>query len=697
MLSKNIKKTYSTIFVLIVSLSFTFSGFAAVPVYAADEVSSGQCVADANMILNSGFELPVVDNPPGNWTSVPVGDPELLWTSNDAGYPYVEIQAGYTEYSVRWLPHSGVQYAEIDGGTSHDVSQVLNTIPGYSYSLSFWSTPRPNQPESVNIMDISVDGQKLDTLTASGTDMTNWSQHTYTFTATATSTRVSFNQGQTTSIGEGTFLDDVSVICDPESLPPTSLNFNVVASKIVCDFESDLPNWGLGGPDINASTTSEFLNSHSNCHLEPGWSFQWANDTTADPGHTFIGEAAGWNTFGPTDGGGITTTSLSLSSDAPYVWVREVLKDNYLPFTFTYPSSGDNNAVSAEMYCSVDVLNYDNYDRIDGPLVSGATYYCVAFNAETSTVVSDVPVPPPTPPVPPIDNGGGGGGGGIGGHRRDISNLLATGGGEILGATSCSYLRDYLKIDWQNDKIEVLKLQSFLNVFEKENLSYTGIYNQATFDAVSRFQTKYSEDILEPWGPKVTKGFTYILTKKKVNEIYCNTIIPVTQTEQNEIDAFKSSGASVYNGIGQSTENSGQDQNQGISIENTNLEAESIPVVNLTSSSSNDSVIKNVAISLFALPQKIFSDWKYLLVFLILVAIIVAIVRLFRDSGDGHDDLDNPISAEEIPSQPIEVDLIENEESPVIILPSASALPDEEIVIENPEEEPEEIIEEKIS
>ena len=108
--------------------------------------------------------------------------------------------------------------------------------------------------------------------------------------------------------------------------PPTSININITTSKIVCDSESDLPNWGLGGPDITASTTDEFLSSHPSCHLAPDWKFQWASSTESDPGATFTGEAIGWNTFGPTNQQGIVTTTVSVSSTTSYVWVREVLK-----------------------------------------------------------------------------------------------------------------------------------------------------------------------------------------------------------------------------------------------------------------------------------------------------------------------------------------------------------------------------------
>ncbi len=132
------------------------------------------------------------------------------------------------------------------------------------------------------------------------------------------------------------------------------------------------------------------------------------------------------------------------------------------------------------------------------------------------------------------DNGGGGGGGG---HRRSS-------GGKVLGAetgpTACFYLNDYLRRDFNNDQAEVLKLQLFLKYFEGESaLTTTGVFDQATYDAVSRFQTKYRSDILSPWGYSSPTGYVYILTKKKINEIFCKTAFPVSTQQQEEIDNFK--------------------------------------------------------------------------------------------------------------------------------------------------------------
>ena len=64
------------------------------------------------------------------------------------------------------------------------------------------------------------------------------------------------------------------------------------------------------------------------------------------------------------------------------LWVREVLKSGYLPFT---DDSSVNPSFSAEIGCYNDAVNYDNYDSIDNP-VAGGTYYCVAWNVQVRHV-----------------------------------------------------------------------------------------------------------------------------------------------------------------------------------------------------------------------------------------------------------------------------------------------------------------------
>lgn len=176
----------------------------------------------------------------------------------------------------------------------------------------------------------------------------------------------------------------------PEPEPQTA---TVIATKIVCDSESDLPNWGNGsGPNITSTTATDYVSSHSNCKLEPDWKFQWAPNGTSNPGDNILSEASSpWTTFGPTDVNGVATAQIPAGA---LTWLREVLKEGFVGFSGDLNSEQNpTNPTSAEMYCNTDVLNYDNYDWID-PVSAGQTYYCVAFNAKT-----EVPPPPTTSTV----------------------------------------------------------------------------------------------------------------------------------------------------------------------------------------------------------------------------------------------------------------------------------------------------------
>jgi PKD repeat protein len=156
---------------------------------------------------------------------------------------------------------------------------------------------------------------------------------------------------------------------------------------------------------------------------------------------------------------------------------------------------------------------------------------------ETITIVVS-----PTPP---------GGGGGCSGNCTTPTPGPITGGGGGNGPivpnptpkpeapNSCYYLFDHLKKGWNNNPVEVKKLQVFLRDLEGFNVEITGVYDDQTINAVNAFQLRYRDDILTPWGHTAPTSFTYITTKKKVNEIYCKKAFPVTVQEQAEIDAYR--------------------------------------------------------------------------------------------------------------------------------------------------------------
>ncbi|MEK7091697.1 MAG: peptidoglycan-binding domain-containing protein, partial [Patescibacteria group bacterium] len=130
-------------------------------------------------------------------------------------------------------------------------------------------------------------------------------------------------------------------------------------------------------------------------------------------------------------------------------------------------------------------------------------------NPPTNIVISDEYsfTTEPTPPnVCTTNCGGGGGGGGGGGYITPIPTVITD---QPCGL----YLKKYIKFGEANDIYEVKKLQSFLIVFEKETgLKVTGFYDRATFEAVVRFQKKYSRDVLGPWGITDSTGYVFITT-----------------------------------------------------------------------------------------------------------------------------------------------------------------------------------------
>lgn len=113
------------------------------------------------------------------------------------------------------------------------------------------------------------------------------------------------------------------------------------------------------------------------------------------------------------------------------------------------------------------------------------------------------------------------------GRRRGGSVLGATTDGEVLGAStdSCSmYISDYMQKGHSNSS-EVEKLQNFLNQ-QGFVVATTGVFGDATEEAVKQFQLKYKEEILMPWvnlglSDGSPTGVVYKTTRWKINNMMC--------------------------------------------------------------------------------------------------------------------------------------------------------------------------------
>ena len=110
------------------------------------------------------------------------------------------------------------------------------------------------------------------------------------------------------------------------------------------------------------------------------------------------------------------------------------------------------------------------------------------------------------------------------------SNLVDLLGGEEPNVPSefsdyvCKrYMKEYILPGGNNNPVEVKKLQEFLNLSEGEKLALDGTYDADDIEAVKRFQNKYKDQIMAPWGLTEATGRVLRTTTAKINILLCAT------------------------------------------------------------------------------------------------------------------------------------------------------------------------------
>ncbi len=185
------------------------------------EVCNNCVEGDTELIVNGGFETPALGN--GQWAVYPDGS-LTSWdvTGGSAGLEIQNNAAG--------APHSGNQLAELDSHTPGDsasgIEQVVDTVPGQQYRLTFYHSPRPNNgPDTDNAIELGVlvtstsgvmvnDVIGQPSYSGSGTV---WKEYTYDFVALDAQTTVSFTDAGSQQDTLGGYLDDISLVtldCD---------------------------------------------------------------------------------------------------------------------------------------------------------------------------------------------------------------------------------------------------------------------------------------------------------------------------------------------------------------------------------------------------------------------------------------------------------------------------------------------------
>ncbi len=159
----------------------------------------------------------------------------------------------------------------------------------------------------------------------------------------------------------------------------------IYGRKVVCEAEEYLPDWGVvdginpDKPDmITGNTAQDWVDqSGGHCWIDDQWAFQWvwASQRTNPDDNQELYDLP-WQNF---------TTVDPLQIDRlteDQIWLRESPNPNWVPFNSV--TGTEEYQESAEFYCGVDILNYDNYEWIGNaqlPLENGGEYHCVGFNA----------------------------------------------------------------------------------------------------------------------------------------------------------------------------------------------------------------------------------------------------------------------------------------------------------------------------
>jgi hypothetical protein len=179
-----------------------------------------------------------------------------------------------------------------------------------------------------------------------------------------------------------------------------------------------------------------------------------------------------------------------------------------------------------------------------------------------------------------------------------------------------------MRRDFNNDPIEVMKLQAFLKTFEGyDYVTVNGTFDQATFDAVSAFQMKYEADVLTPWGHTAPTGYVYITTLKKINEIYCQKVFPLSVQQQLEINAHRALLEHL--------------RSQGIQVGNTEVGINStstpeIPIVGIATPPKGQN-FSNVGAAFLAFPTTLPGFMQCLYEWLLILIVLYILGSVLKD------------------------------------------------------------------
>jgi len=185
-----------------------------------------------NLIQNGSFEESASFS--GKWGLLS----ELNgWTLTSDNTPYFEVQTSALNVIEA---QDGNQYLELDSNNNYGINQTIQTTPGDDYVISFYYSPRNNNKESTNKLELSWDGQKIATVASK---VKGWNYYTYNVKATTNETQIQIS-GTGKSDSLGALIDNVMLekIDNPNKTCNGGLyginNYGSQASGIIYQFNT---------------------------------------------------------------------------------------------------------------------------------------------------------------------------------------------------------------------------------------------------------------------------------------------------------------------------------------------------------------------------------------------------------------------------------------------------------------------------
>lgn len=173
----------------------------------------------ANLIVNGGFEDPVLSTTVGNRDSNTHSDWNYFDSSAVTGWDGYNIEI-WNSSNMGTVGYEGVQHAELNSHPAGDYNlyQGFTTVVGQTYQISFAYMARSSSDESFEVgivndtADFGVSSVFAETLDDHVTGQ--WSTYTGTFIATSDYSIIYF-KALTPTGTVGNFLDDVAVSAVP--------------------------------------------------------------------------------------------------------------------------------------------------------------------------------------------------------------------------------------------------------------------------------------------------------------------------------------------------------------------------------------------------------------------------------------------------------------------------------------------------